>query len=198
MTSFAETVPLTGNLAALEPLSLDHADELGRAAADGELWKIWYTTVPTPDAMASEIERRLAWQREGTMAPWAIRNLSTGTLVGMTTYCNISQENLRVEIGYTWMSASQHGTGVNPDAKRLLLARAFDTLGCKAVYFHTHWHNHQSRAAIARLGAKQDGVLRNYQVYKGLMRDTVTFSILDTEWPSVQRGLEARVERHAG
>jgi len=198
MTPFAETVPLTGTLAGLEPLSPSHADELGRAADDGELWKIWYTSVPTPDAMASEIERRLALQREGLMAPWAIRNLRTDELVGMTTYCNISPENLRVEIGYTWMAASQHGTGVNPDAKWLLLARAFDTLGCRAVYFHTHWHNQQSRAAIARLGAKQDGVLRNHQVYKGVMRDTVTFSILDNEWPAVRCGLEARVEQHAG
>lgn len=193
MTSFAETVPLAGPLATLEPLSLDHAEDLGRAAADGELWNIWYTTVPTPEGMAAEITRRLAWQQEGTMAPWAIRDTRSGELVGMTTYCNISQENLRVEIGYTWLAASAHGTGVNPDAKRLLLSRAFDVLGCNAVYFHTHWHNLQSRAAIARLGAKQDGVLRSYQVYKGTVRDTVTFSILNIEWPAVRLGLDARI-----
>ncbi|GAB3799367.1 GNAT family protein [Humibacter antri] len=196
MTSFAETVPLFGPLATLEPLSLDHAEGLGRAAADGELWKIWYTTVPTPDGMAAEIERRLALQQQGTMAPWAIRNTRTGELVGMTTYCNISQPDLRVEIGYTWMAASAHGTGVNPDAKRLLLARAFDTLGCNAVYFHTHWHNRQSRAAIERLGAKQDGVLRSYQVFKGVVRDTVTYSILNIEWPAVRHGLDARIGQH--
>jgi len=193
MTSFADTVPLNGPLATLEPLSLDHAADLGRAAADGELWKIWYTTVPTPSAMAEEIERRLALQESGSMAPWAIRDSRSGRLVGMTTYCNISQEHRRVEIGYTWLAASAHGTGVNPDAKRLLLERAFDVLGCNAVYFHTHWHNHQSRAAIARLGAKQDGVLRSYQVYKGVVRDTVTFSILNNEWPAVRQGLDARV-----
>ena len=198
MTDFAETMPLAGSLATLEPLSLDHAEGLGRAAADGELWKIWYTTVPTPDEMATEIERRLSLQREGVMAPWAIRNTRTGELVGMTTYCNISAENLRVEIGYTWMARSAHGTGVNPDAKRLLLSRAFETLACNAVYFHTHWHNQQSRAAIARLGAKQDGVLRSYQVYKGVVRDTVSFSILNIEWPAVRQGLDARIASHDG
>jgi len=198
VTSFAETVQLNGPLATLEPLSPDHASALGRAAADGELWKIWYTNVPTPEGIAEEIERRLSLQMEGSMAPWAIRNTRTGELVGMTTYCNISQENLRVEIGYTWLAASPHGTGVNADAKRLLLERAFDVLGCNAVYFHTHWHNHQSRAAIARLGAKQDGVLRNHQVYKGIVRDTVVFSILNNEWPGVRQGLEARIGQRAG
>jgi RimJ/RimL family protein N-acetyltransferase len=198
VTVFAETVQLTGPLATLEPLAPDHATDLGRAAADGELWKIWYTTVPTPEEMAEEIDRRLSLQADGSMAPWAIRDTRTGRLVGMTTYCNISPENLRVEIGYTWMAASAHGTGVNPDAKRLLLERAFDVLGCNAVYFHTHWHNHQSRAAIARLGAKQDGVLRSYQVYKGTVRDTVTFSILNNEWPAVRLGLDARVAQHVG
>lgn len=196
MTTFAESTRLAGPLAVLEPLTLDHAADLGRAASDGELWKIWYTAVPTPEGMADEIRRRLDLQREGAMAPWAIRDARTGELVGMTTYCNISPENLRVEIGYTWMAKSAHGTGVNPDAKRLLLSRAFDDLGCNAVYFHTHWHNHQSRSAIARLGAKQDGVLRNYQVFKGIVRDTVTFSILNNEWPAVRQGLEARIEQH--
>ena len=196
MTSFSDTIPLTGTLATLEPLSLDHAEGLGAAAADGELWNLWYTTVPKPEEMAAEIERRLALQSDGAMAPWAIRNTRTGDLVGMTTYCDISQQDLRVEIGYTWMARSAHGTGVNPDAKRLLLTHAFDTLGCHAVYFHTHWHNQQSRAAIARLGAKQDGVLRSYQVYKGIVRDTVTFSILNVEWPAVRQGLDARIAHH--
>ncbi|MHA7985083.1 GNAT family N-acetyltransferase [Rathayibacter sp. CAU 1779] len=198
MTRFADTVPLTGSIATLEPLTLDHAEGLGRAASDGELWNIWYTTVPRPEEMATEIERRLALQRTGTMAPWAIRDSRSGDLVGMTTYCNITQENLRVEIGYTWMARSAHGTGINADAKRLLLGHAFETLGCNAVYFHTHWHNRQSRAAIERLGAKQDGVLRSYQVYKGIVRDTVTYSILNIEWPAVRQGLDARVARHLG
>ncbi|NNC12289.1 GNAT family N-acetyltransferase [Planctomonas sp. JC2975] len=197
MTRFADSVPLTGSIATLEPLTLDHAEGLGRAASDGELWNIWYTTVPRPEEMATEIERRLALQREDSMAPWAIRDSRSGDLVGMTTYCNIAQENLRVEIGYTWMAQSAHGTGINADAKRLLLGHAFDTLGCNAVYFHTHWHNRQSRAAIERLGAKQDGVLRSYQVYKGIVRDTVTFSILNNEWPAVRQGLDARIARHA-
>ncbi|QDZ15270.1 GNAT family N-acetyltransferase [Humibacter ginsenosidimutans] len=198
MTRFADTPTLTGPIAVLEPLSPEHADELGRAAADGELWKLWYTSVPRPEDMATAIEWRLGMQREGAMAPWAIRNAASGDLVGMTTFCNISPENLRVEIGHTWMAQSAHRTGINADAKRLLLGRAFDTLGCNAVYFHTHWHNHQSRAAIERLGAKQDGVLRSYQVFKGVVRDTVTFSILTNEWDAVRHGLDARIERHVG
>jgi RimJ/RimL family protein N-acetyltransferase len=197
MTRFADTTTLTGLITVLEPLALDHAEDLGRAAADGELWKLWYTNVPRPDDMVSAIELRLGLQREGTMAPWAIRSVASGRLVGMTTFCNISAENLRVEIGHTWMAQSAHGTGINADAKRLLLSRAFDTLGCNAVYFHTHWHNRQSRGAIERLGAKQDGVLRSYQVFKGVVRDTVTFSILSSEWPAVRQGLDARIERHA-
>jgi RimJ/RimL family protein N-acetyltransferase len=132
------------------------------------------------------------------MAPWMIRDTRTGDPIGMTTYCNISQPDLRVEIGYTWMRRGAQSTGVNPDAKRLLLGHAFDTLGCNAVYFHTHWHNRQSRAAIERLGAKQDGVLRSYQVYKGTVRDTVVFSIVNVEWPAVRQGLDARIRRHLG
>lgn len=198
MTAFAATPTLTGPLATLEQASVGHADALGVLAEAGGLHKLWYTTVPDRAGMAAEIERRLGLQATGEMAPWVVRDSRTGEPVGMTTYCNISEPNLRVEIGYTWLSPTVHGTGINADAKRLLLARAFDELGCNAVYFHTHWHNRQSRAAIERLGAKQDGVLRAYQVYKGIVRDTVTFSILRDEWPAVRAGLDARVERHGG
>ena len=196
--TFADTPTLTGPLATLEPVSLDHADALGRLAEAGGLHKLWYTTVPDHAGMAAEVERRLGLQAQGEMAPWAVIDSRTGEPVGMTTYCNISEPNLRVEIGYTWLSPTAHGTGINADAKRLLLGRAFDELGCNAVYFHTHWHNRQSRAAIERLGAKQDGVLRSYQVFKGVVRDTVTFSILKHEWEAVRLGLDARIERHLG
>lgn len=196
MSHFAATPTLTGSLAALEQLSVADADALGLLAEAGGLNKLWYTVVPDRAGMAAEIERRLALQSTGEMAPWVIRDARTGEPVGMTSYCNNSEPNLRVEIGYTWLSPTVHGTGINADAKRLLLERAFDVLGCNAVYFHTHWHNRQSRAAIERLGAKQDGVLRNYQVFKGIVRDTVTFSILNNEWPAVRAGLEARIERH--
>jgi RimJ/RimL family protein N-acetyltransferase len=198
MPSFAATPALTGSIAILEQLSPAHADELGRVSEAGGLSGLWYTTVPDASGMAAEIGRRLGLQEAGQMAPWAIRDARTGGLVGMTTYCNIAEEHLRVEIGYTWLSPAVHGTGINADAKRLLLGRAFDDLRCNAVYFHTHWHNRQSRAAIERLGAKQDGVLRSYQVFKGVVRDTVSYSILDIEWPAVRAGLEARIARRGG
>jgi N-acetyltransferase len=196
MARFADTPALSGPLAILEQVSPDHADELGRLSEDGGLHTLWYTSVPDRAGMAAEVERRLGLLAAGAMAPWSIRDARTGALVGMTSYCNIAQDHLRVEIGYTWLTPTSHGTGINADAKRLLLERAFDTLGCNAVYFHTHWHNRQSRAAIEHLGAKQDGVLRSYQVIKGIVRDTVSYSILENEWPAVRAGLEARIERH--
>ncbi|WP_308466451.1 GNAT family N-acetyltransferase [Rathayibacter soli] len=195
---FTAAPTLTGRLATLEQLSTDHTAELADAVADGELWRTWYTNIPTPDAVPAEIDRRLAEQAVGMMAPWAIRRTDTGAICGLTTYMNIAAEHARVEIGSTWMAPSAQGTGINPDAKLLLLTRAFETLGCNVVEFRTHWHNQQSRAAIARLGAKQDGVLRNNQVWKdGSLRDTVVFSIISGEWPAVRSGLTARVARHA-
>ena len=194
---FAATPTLTGTLVTLEQLSHDHADDLAAAVADGELWRTWYTSIPKPDAVAAEIDRRLAEQAAGTMAPWAIRRTDTGAVCGMTTYMNIAAEHARLEIGSTWMAPSAHGTGINADAKLQLLTRAFETLGCNVVEFRTHWHNQQSRAAIARLGAKQDGVLRNHQVWRdGSLRDTVVFSIIASEWPAARSGLTARVARH--
>ncbi|MEO8906920.1 MAG: GNAT family protein [Microbacteriaceae bacterium] len=195
---FTATPTLSGTVVTLEPLSPDHVDDLATAVTEGELWRTWYTHIPKPDAVASEIERRLAEQTAGRMAPWAIRRTDTGAVCGVTTYMNIAAEHKRLEIGSTWMARSAHGTGINAEAKLLLLTRAFDTLGCNVVEFRTHWHNQQSRAAIARLGAKQDGVLRNHQVWAdGSLRDTVVFSIIATEWPAVRRGLVERVARHA-
>ncbi|WNM25603.1 GNAT family protein [Demequina capsici] len=194
--TFADTPVLENSLVRLEPLSQEHHDDL--CAATGSLpATAWYTTVPTPEQMAKEIERRLSLQFEGTMAPWAIVPVTTGRAVGMTTFMNLDQPNRRLEIGSTWMGPEAHGTGINPAAKLLLLTRAFDELGCIAVELRTHWHNHQSRAAIARLGAKQDGVLRNHQVWRdGTLRDTVVFSIIQHEWPAVRSGLEARIASH--
>lgn len=192
--SFASTPDLENARVRLEPLSHAHADDLAVAVADGELWRAWYTSAPRPEDVAAEIESRLARQGDGELAPWAIIDKATGRAVGMTTFCNLDGPNRRVEIGYTWMARSAHGTGINPAAKLLLLARAFDDLGCIAVQFCTHWHNRQSRAAIERLGAKQDGVLRNHRIMPdGTLRDTVVFSIIDAEWPTVRRGLEARI-----
>ncbi|WP_024817881.1 GNAT family N-acetyltransferase [Arthrobacter sp. 31Y] len=196
MTSI-EPITLTGQFVTLEPLSQEHHDGLVDAARDGDLWKLWYTSVPTPEGMDAEIDRRLELQAKGSMLPFATRSNVTGKLIGMTTYMNIDHQTPRLEIGSTWNAASAHGTGTNPDSKLLLLRHAFETLGCVAVEFCTHWMNQQSREAIARLGAKQDGVLRNHSRSKdGALRDTVVFSILEHEWPAVRNGLEFRLAKY--
>lgn len=200
MTSI-EPITLTGQHVVLEPLSRAHHDGLVEAARDGELWKLWYTSVPGPDGMAAEIDRRLRLQEVGSMLPFTTRLLDPATggpgrVIGMTTYMNIDAATPRVEIGSTWNAASSHGTGTNADSKLLLLRHAFETLGCPAVEFRTHWLNHQSREAIARLGAKQDGVLRSHtRTADGQLRDTVVFSILEHEWPMVRAGLEFRLAK---
>ncbi|WP_238385188.1 GNAT family N-acetyltransferase [Nesterenkonia muleiensis] len=192
----AATPVLENALVRLEPLSTVHHDALAEAVKDGELWRSWYTRVPSPDQVGEEIERRLALQQQGQMAPWAVVDPATGTAVGMTTYMQIEVTHRRLEIGSTWLGRLAQGTGINPAMKLLMLQRAFEELDCIAVEFRTHWHNHQSRAAIAWLGAKQDGVLRNHLIMdNGTLRDTVVFSILDSEWPAVRAGLLHRLER---
>ena len=199
--TFLEPLTLTGRYVTLEPLSGDHHDGLADAARDGELWRLWYTSVPSPEQMAGEIERRLALQEQGSMLPFTTRLTDPATggpgrIIGMTTYMNIDAGTPRVEIGSTWNAASVHGTGTNPESKLLLLRHAFEAVGCPAVEFRTHWLNHQSREAIARLGAKQDGVLRSHsRTRDGLLRDTVVYSILEHEWPMVRAGLEYRLAR---
>jgi RimJ/RimL family protein N-acetyltransferase len=191
-------VTLTGNRVTLEPLSHEHHDDLVDAVRDGRLWELWYTSVPTPEGMAAEIDARLAQREAGRMLPFAVRRNDTGRVVGMTTFMNIEADVPRLEIGSTWTAASAQRTGLNAEAKLLLLGHAFDVLGCLAVEFRTHWHNVQSRTAIARLGAKQDGVLRNHRrMPDGALRDTVVFSILDSEWPAVRNGLRHRLDRAA-
>jgi N-acetyltransferase len=194
--AFLEPVTLTGDLVRLEPLRPDHHDGLAAAASDGRLWELWYTAVPGPETMAADVEGRLAQQRAGVMLPFVVRRVADDRIVGATTYCNVEAEVPRLEIGYTWTARSAQRTGVNAESKLLLLAHAFEVLGCLAVEFRTHWHNQQSRAAIARLGAKQDGVLRNHRRMRdGSLRDTVVFSVTDTEWPAVRSGLRHRLGR---
>lgn len=193
-----EPVTLHGAAVTLEPLAAEHAAGLAEAAADGQLWKLWYTAVPRPEEMPAEIERRLRLQDAGQMVPFATRRNSDGRLIGMTTYCGIDLSVPRVEIGSTWNAASVHGTGTNPASKLLLLGHAFETLGCESVCFYTHWMNMASRAAIARLGAKEDGVLRAHRrMPDGSLRDSVVFSILKSEWPQVKMGLQARLAARA-
>ena len=186
-----ESPTLTGSLVTLEPLTNDHADDLRVAAGEGELWRAWYTAIPHPDAMDAEIERRLTLHDQGLMLPWATRLVSTGKVVGMTTFMNPQIDSPRLEIGSTWLAKSAQGSGANREAKLLQLTYAFDELECIAVEFRTHWHNRQSRTAISALGAKQDGVIRNHSVGPdGAIRDTVVFSIIASEWPAVRAGLE--------
>lgn len=178
----------------LEPLSSEHEADLAAAAVGLE--HAWYTSVPRPEGTSADIARRLAWRDEGHMNPWAVRRLDTGRVVGTTTFCNIDQPNRRVEIGHTWIGLEAQRTAVNTASKLLLLQHAFDSCDAIAVEFRTHWHNRQSRAAIARLGAKQDGVLRNHRLGPdGTLRDTVVFSILPHEWPAVRLGLTERLAR---
>jgi len=184
-------VTLTGNLVQLVPLSILHEADLIAATQDGELWRLWYTTAPSPDTVRDEIVRRLEKHAAGTMLPFAVVSVMTGRAVGMTTYMNVDTVNRRVEIGSTWYAKSVQRTGLNTEAKLLLLTHAFDTLGCIAVEFRTHFLNHQSRKAIERLGAKLDGILRNHSLApNGTLRDTVVYSVIQSEWPTVRTHLE--------
>ncbi|QAY60583.1 N-acetyltransferase [Microbacterium protaetiae] len=192
---FAESVTLENPFVRLEPLSEAHSGDLAEAAVG--LDTAWYTSVPSPADIPAEITKRLRWHDEGHMNPFAVRRLATGRIVGMTSYCNIDQPNRHVEIGHTWLGIETQRTEVNSAAKLLLLGHAFEQCDAIAVEFCTHWHNRQSRAAIERLGAKLDGVRRNARILPdGTLRDTVMYSILPHEWPAVQRGLLARLERY--
>lgn len=196
-TTFLRAVSLVGDLVRLEPLSHDHHDGLVDATRDGELWHLTYTSVPGPDGMRAEIDRRLALQDAGTMLPFTARRADTGQIIGMTTYMDVDAVNRRVEIGSTWNARSAQRTGTNTESKLLLLSHAFEELACIAVELRTHALNLQSRAAIVHLGAEQDGVLRSHRVLAdGSLRDTVVFSIIATEWPSVRDGLQRRLAEH--
>jgi RimJ/RimL family protein N-acetyltransferase len=190
------TPRLHGRHVALEPLDAGHAEGLRAAAADGELWRRWYTNVPGPDAVDDYIAAALAMQATGSARAFVVRD-ATGEVVGTTRYYDIDATVPRLSIGYTWYAARVQRTGLNTEAKLLLLGHAFETLGCIAVALETSWFNHVSRAAIARLGAKQDGVLRNHRRHAdGTIRDTVVFSIIDVEWPAVKANLQARLAEH--
>ena len=196
MNPFTEPITLNGRYATLEPLSLDHHDALVEAVRDGELWKLWYTTVPSPEGMRAEIERRLGLQQAGSMLPWTVRSLPRGKVVGMTSYMNIDAKYRRVEIGSTWYAKSAQRTALNTECKLILLTYAFETLTCIAVEFRTGFFNHASRRAIERLGAKQDGILRNHmRNADGSLRDTVVFSIIASEWLAVKQHLQFKLER---
>jgi N-acetyltransferase len=194
--SFTDPVSLHGRTVSLVPLARSHHDDLVEAVSDGELWNLWYTTIPTPDRVMAEIDRRLDLQRQGSMIPFAVVERATLAAVGMTTFMHIDAVNRRVEIGSTWYRERVQRTALNTECKLLLLTHAFERLGCIAVEFRTHFFNQQSRAAIERLGAKLDGILRQHQLAgNGTLRDTCVYSILDREWPAVKAHLTHRLER---
>lgn len=193
-----EPVTLQGRHVRLEPLAPAHAPALAEAVRDGDLWQLWYTAVPTPEGVGAEIERRLGLWRAGSMLPFAVLD-AAGTAVGMTTYMNIDNAHQRVEIGSTWYARRVQRTPLNTEAKRLLLAHAFEALQCIAVEFRTHRFNTQSRRAIERLGAQLDGILRNHQrAGNGTLRDTVVYSITCDEWPTVRAHLDHQLARPRG
>jgi N-acetyltransferase len=195
--AITEPVVLNGRHARLELLSPSHHDALVDAVRDGELWTLWYTSVPSPEGMAAEIERRLALHAAGSMLPFTVFD-AAGRVVGMTTYMNVDPVHRRVEIGSTWYAASAQRTALNTECKRMLLAHAFDALDCIAVEFRTHRFNLQSRRAIERLGAQLDGILRNHQrAANGTLRDTAVYSITADEWPTVCAHLDFQLGRRA-
>lgn len=194
--AWLEPVTLAGAHATLEPLAASHEAALARAAADGELWRLWYTSVPRPEDVGREIRRRLGLQAAGSMLPFAVRRAGDGEPVGMTTYMNVDAANRRVEIGSTWYAAGVQRTPLNTECKLMLMRHAFETLGCIAVEFRTHFMNRQSRQAIERLGAKLDGVLRSHMVMpNGTLRDTAVYSVVAGEWPAVRANLEWQLAR---
>jgi RimJ/RimL family protein N-acetyltransferase len=186
---------LRGRHARLEPLAPAHLDGLVEAVRDGELWRLWYTVVPSPEGMTAEIGRRLTLQAAGSMLPFTVFD-ADGRCAGMTTYMNIDATHRRVEIGSTWYAKRVQRTALNTECKRMLLGHAFEQLDCIAVEFRTGFFNQQSRRAIERLGAKLDGILRSHQRYaNGTLRDTCVYSIVAAEWPAVKAHLDFQLER---
>ena len=194
-----QTVSLQGNGLTLEPMTRDHAHGLMQACADGELWKLWFTSVPKPDeaAVGRYIEQALEGFKAGHMLPWVVRDGASGDVLGTTRYHDVLAAASRVEIGYTWYAQRCQRSHVNTTCKLLLFAHAFETLDCKVVGLRTDNFNFRSQRAIEALGAKKDGVLRHHAPRPdGTVRDTVMYSVLASEWRDVKRHLEFRLERH--
>jgi N-acetyltransferase len=190
-----EPVTLRGQYATLEPLARTHSDGMVDATNDGELWKLWYTSVPSPEGMAKEIERRLDLQAKGSMLPFAVLD-AEGRVAGMTTFMNIDPVHKRVEIGSTWYAKRVQRTPLNTECKLMLMGHAFEALDCIAVEYRTSFFNQQSRRAIERLGAKLDGILRSHQRHgDGSLRDTCVYSIIASEWPAVKAHLSFQLGR---
>lgn len=193
MSSWLKETTLNGANVKLVPLNKSHKDGLLKAASDGKLWELWFTSVPSTDSIDEYLATALS---SATMLPFVVLDAKTNNVLGATRFCNAEPDHLRLEIGYTWYAKSTQRTGVNTECKLALLTHAFENLNCNAVEFRTHYFNTASRNAIARLGAKQDGILRNHRMDKdGALRDTVVFSILKNEWPVVKKSLKHRLKK---
>jgi N-acetyltransferase len=193
--SWPPSVSLEGRHASLVPLLPEHAGDLAAAVRDGELWQLWYTSVPSPTDMAAEIARRLELRAHGTMLPFTVLD-AAGVAVGMTTYMNIDTLHRRLEIGSTWYAGRVQRTPLNTECKLMLLRHAFEELACIAVEFRTHRFNDRSRRAIERIGAQLDGILRSHQrLADGSLRDTAVYSIVAAEWPAVRNHLQWQLQR---
>nr|WP_297911280.1 GNAT family protein [uncultured Allomuricauda sp.] len=196
MAKWLSPVELEGNFVKLLPLTESHKSEVLDAASDGKLWELWYTSVPSSDTLDSYMGFALKQKSEGLALPFVIVEKATGKVVGSTRFCSVDAPNRRVEIGYTWYSQSVQRTGINTECKYLLLQHAFETLDAIAVEFKTNFFNFPSRNAFLRLGAIQDGILRNHRIDRmGNIRDTVIFSILKSEWPTVKTALEFKMHK---
>ena len=183
---------LKGTNVSLIPMQLEHKEGLLNAASDGKLWELWYTSVPSHKNIDTYMHTAM---NTNSMLPFSVIETKTGNVLGSTRFCNAEPASLRLEIGYTWYAKSTQRTGVNTECKLLLLTHAFEELKCNAVEFRTHYFNTASRNAITRLGAKQDGILRNHRMDSdGTLRDTVVFSILKSEWPVVRKNLNFKLQ----
>lgn len=197
MKKWLTKVKLKGDIVELIPLKKAHKKALLAAAADGELWKLWYTSVPSKETIDQYLETALADQKEGKALAFVVVLIASGEVIGTTRFCKATPQHRRVEIGYTWYAQRFQRTGVNTECKYLMLKHAFENLDAIAVQFMTHWHNFSSRTAILRLGAKQDGVIRNHRIGQGgVIRDTVLFSIIRDEWKSVKKSLKFQMEKY--
>ncbi len=198
MKTWLKNIELEGQIVKLVPLEKSHKKGLLKAAADGKLWELWFTSVPSPKNIDDYIEHALNQKQNGSAFPFVVLDKESGDIIGSTRYCNVHPEHRRLEIGYTWYAKKYQRTGVNTECKYLLLKYAFEDLKCIVVQFLTDWHNLRSRAAIIRLGAKQDGVLRNHRLNAdGSYRDSVVFSITEREWVGVKKSLRYAMQKHS-
>ncbi|KIO49946.1 GNAT family N-acetyltransferase [Nitrosospira sp. NpAV] len=191
--SWLEPVELKGAIVTLAPLGINDVEPLKAAVSDGELWKLWFAKVPSPEQMESYVRHAVEDAAKGNIA-FAVRLNKTDRIVGTTRFYNVDELNQRPMLGYTWYAKSVCKTGVNSESKFLLLQYIFEQKNAIAVEFRTHYFNQISRTSIERLGAKQDGILRNHQrMSDGSIRDTVVYSILQHEWPAVKNNLLSRL-----